>query len=126
MKYFINVIIILYPLQYFALGIGTTKFDLFNILFFLFFPIATLRNKLNRFRLLVIGCFLVFSLILTLNSSIQYPIYRFYSSFFWLFLTIFTFVNSYDFYYPKLFNLINRIGLIILIGIFFKSSFIMI
>jgi hypothetical protein len=121
MKYLINGIIILFPLQYFALGIGTTKFDIFNIVFFLLFPIATFWNKLNRNRLLVVGCFLMFSLILTLNSSIQYPIYRFYSSFFWLLLTVFTFVNSYDFYTPKLFNLINSIGLIILLGIFFQK-----
>ncbi len=123
MKYFINRLIVLFPLQYFALEIGTTRFDLFNILFLFFFPFAAFKVRFKKKNLLLFGCYLLLCIVLLLNSSIQYPMYRFLSSFLWLTLTLFVFLNSYDFYYPKLFSLINALGLLLLFGILFHKLF---
>jgi hypothetical protein len=121
MKYFINFLIILFPLQYFAIEIGTTKFDLFNILFLIFFPFAAFKLKLNRKKLLIFGSYIIFCFILLICSRVQYPIYRFCSSFLWLTLTLFTLLNSYNFYHPKLLSTINNLGLVLLLGIFFQK-----
>lgn len=123
MKYFINSLIVLFPIQYFALEIGTTKFDLFNILFLFLFPFAAFNFRFKKHNLLVFGCYLFLCGLLLFNSSVQYPVYRFLSSFLWLTLALFVFLNSYGFYYPKLFNLINTLGLILLFGIMLQKLF---
>ena len=110
-------------MQYFALEIGTTKFDLFNILFLLFFPFAAFNFRFKKNNLLVFGCYLFLCGVLLFNSSAQYPVYRFLSSFLWLTLALFVFLNSYEFYYPKLFSLINTLGLILLFGIILQKLF---
>ena len=123
MRYFINSLIVLFPMQYFALEIGTTKFDLFNILFLFFFPFAAFNFRFKKNNLLVFGCYIFLCGVLLLNSSAQYPVYRFLSSFLWLTLALFVFLNSYEFYYPKLFSLINTLGLILLFGIMLQKLF---
>lgn len=110
-------------MQYFALEIGTTKFDLFNIFFLFFFPFAAFNFRFKKNNLLVFGCYLFLCGVLLLNSSSQYPLYRLLSSFLWLTLALFVFLNSYEFYYPKLFSLINTLGSILLFGIILQKLF---